>query len=230
MVLGSGQRRSQWGVASPSFGRSVRTAARAYSREPGMPSVRALVAVAFVFTCASCAQQSDGPSASPASKTSAPPPTSPTPSVPPELTRYTDAERAAYAAAVQAYSEFTQQNSQLLSQGRTTEPASTFYQRYSIDWVEAWANLAKLANNHVTVSGPTRINWVRPKSITLEPSGSAVVVLRRCLDESGLKVMQAGKPLAQPQLAHPHVYQVRLAKNSVEGWWRSGSARQGARC
>jgi hypothetical protein len=217
-------------VAFSGSGRSVRRAARAYSEQPLMPSARALVTVTFLLlACASCSQQDNDSAASPPRPaTSAP--SSPAPSIPSDLAKYAPNERAAYANATRAYSAFTRWNSQFLANGQTIKAASDFYHRYSIDWVEAWANLAELANNHVTVKGRTRIVWVHPVRINLAASGLAVVVLSRCLDESRLKVRQAGTPLAQPQLEHPHVYQVRLVKRVNEVQWRSGTAKRGATC
>ena len=57
-----------------------------------------------------------------------------------------------------------------------------------------------------------------------------VIVLRRCLDESGRVVTQDGKKLDQPQFKKPHIYTVRLEKRAGEDWWRSGIAEQGKPC
>ena len=192
-----------------------------------------IVGTVLVLTCASCSQDADGPNLGKPTTTTASPSTSPSlpsPTVPADLVKYAPEERAAYQAAVTAYDDFTTRNARFLAKGKTTKPASRFYHRYSIDWVEAWANLAQLTNNGVRVYGATTIVWVHPKRITVGTDGSADVVLRRCLDESGLVVSQGGKPLAQPQLKYPHIYRVSLARKSSEAWWRSGVARQGPRC
>jgi hypothetical protein len=196
-----------------------------------MPRVRGLLVVTFlVLACASCSGSGHGRSGGPPTSASVSTPSSPTPNVPADLATYSVDERAAYRDAVQAYAAFTKRNSQFLAKGQTTRAASDFYHHYATHWVEAWANLAELANNDVTVSGPTRVVWVHPKRIDLDPSGSAVVVVRRCLDESRLKVTQGGDLVDQPQLKEPHVYQVRLAKKAGEAHWRSGSVKQGAKC
>jgi hypothetical protein len=196
-----------------------------------MPGVRAFLTVTIVVVaCASCQGDTETPTAQAPTESTTSQPSSPTPTVPPYLAKYTPHERDAYQAAVHAYSAFAERNSEFLAKGRTTRAASDFYHRYAIDWVEAWANLVQLADNDVTVDGLTRIVWTRPKSIKLDPSGSAGLVLVRCLDESRLKVTQGGKPLDQPQLKDPHVYRVRLEKATAEARWRSGVAVQGSTC
>src|SRR6476660_7543168 len=116
-----------------------------------MPRVRGLLAVTLLcLACASCSADSGGSAAEHPSTTATPSPSSPTPTVSPELAAYTADERAAYQAAVRAYSVFTKRNSEFLAKGQTTRLASDYYHRYSIDWVKAWANLARLANNDVT--------------------------------------------------------------------------------
>ena len=162
-----------------------------------MHRIRGTLAVTLlVLSCAACSGQSD-PSATATNTTATrvtPPTTgSPSPTVPADLAKYTPAERLEYRAAVRAYSVFATQNSQFLVRGQLTKSASRFYHRYSINWVRAWANLAQLNDNGVTVTGRTRLLWIHPKSIQLTPTGSAVVVLRRCLDESQLRVVQRGK-------------------------------------
>lgn len=99
------------------------------------------------------------------------------------LSGFSAPERAAYASARAAYARFVSRNSRFLARGETTEPASQFYRRYSIDWVDAWANLTQLANNDVTVAGSSREVWARPDRIDLEADGAASVDLRRCMDE-----------------------------------------------
>ena len=57
-----------------------------------------------------------------------------------------------------------------------------------------------------------------------------MIVIRRCLDESGRVVIQDGKKLEQPQFKDPHIYTIRLEKRPGEKWWRSGVAEQGPTC
>ena len=118
-----------------------------------MPRVRGLLVVTFlVASCASCSGSADSPAAETPTGTTTIAPSSPTPTVPSGLATYSADERSAYQAAISAYAAFTRQNSQFLAQGQTTRAASDFYHRYSINWVEAWANLGQLSNNDVTVS------------------------------------------------------------------------------
>lgn len=199
-----------------------------------MPRIRVLLAVTLlVLSCASCsgdpgeAQPGGSPRGSPSTPTVS---TSPTPTVPPYLASYTAEERQAYAEAVSAYEVYIKRNNQLLAEGKTTVSANNFYQRYSTDWVAAWANLGKLANNNVRVTGVATVKWVRPVKVALAESGVAKIALRRCLDESKLMVTQNDRPLDQPNLKDPHVYRVLIEKRSGENWWRFGSAEQGTPC
>jgi hypothetical protein len=53
------------------------------------------------------------------------------------------------------------------NEGQTARRASDFYHRFFDQLGSAWANLARLANNNVTVTGPTTVKWVRPVSVTV---------------------------------------------------------------
>ena len=128
------------------------------------------------------------------------------------------------------YDAFTKRNDKFYAAGQTTGAAKKFYQRYAVDWSTAWGNLAQVANNNVTVSGSTKSVWTKPRSIKLGGPKGDVIVLRRCLDESGRVVTQNGKKLDQPQFKKPHIYTVRLEKHPGEDWWRSGIAEQGQTC
>lgn len=215
----------------PKVGRSVTSAPCADSGELGMPRTL-FVASILMVACAACGGNDDAadPTETPLPTTSAhSTPTSPSPTIPTYLETYGADDRAAYADAVTAYSKFLKTNAGFIARGHTTKDASAFYHRFSIDWVSAWANLAQLANNHVTVTGTTTVKWVRPVSIAVGQKKTAVV-LRRCLDESAVVVTQNGKKLDQPNLKAPHVYRVRLEKRVGETWWRAGSAGQGKKC
>jgi hypothetical protein len=185
-----------------------------------------VIASVLVMACAACDGTTDGaePPTSPAS--TAP---SSSQSVPGYLERYSPEERAAYDDAVAAYTKYVARDDRLLAEGETTRAASRFYRRYSIDWVSNWASLGQLANNDVTVRGHAKVIWTRPKEIALEASPD-VVVLRQCLDQANVVVVQGGQKLEQPQFKTPHVFQVRLEKRADESWWRAGSAAQGAQC
>ena len=191
---------------------------------------RLWLATFLVVTCAACSDggASSAPTDSPSSTSSAP--SASTSSVPPELAGYSEQERAAYETAVTEYDAFTRQNDKFYATGETTLAAKRFYQRYAVDWSTAWGNLAQIANNNVTVSGSTETVWTKPKSVELGGPKGDVVVLRRCLDESGRVVEQSGKKLNQPQFKDPHVYTVRLEKRRGEDRWRSGIAEQGSTC
>jgi hypothetical protein len=191
---------------------------------------RLVLATFLVVTCAACSDggASPSPTASPSSSSSAP--TAPTSSVPPELAGYSEQERASYETAVAEYDAFTRRNDEFYAVGETTLAAKRYYQKYAVDWSTAWGNLAQVANNNVTVTGSTKTVWTRPKSIELGGSNGDVVVLRRCLDESGRVVKQNGQKVNQPQFKDPHVYTVRLEKRRGEDWWRSGIAEQGSTC
>lgn len=191
---------------------------------------RLVLATFLVVTCAACSDggASPAPTASPSSSSSAP--TAPTSSVPPELVGYSEEQRAAYETAVTEYDAFTRRSDEFYATGETTVAAKRFYQRYAVDWSTAWGNLAQIANNNVTVTGSTKTVWTKPKSIELGGPKGDVVVLHRCLDESGRVVEQNGQKVNQPQFKDPHVYTVRLEKRRGEDRWRSGIAEQGSTC
>lgn len=196
-----------------------------------MSTVRILLATAIVVaSCAACSGSTRDATPSESSKSSTAISAAPTPSVPAYLASYSTDQRAAYDAALTAHAAFVEQDRKFAAVGKTTQRAATFYRRNSIDWVSDWASLAQLANNHVIVRGRTIVKWVRPVTVQVDGAGADVVVLRRCVDSSGLAVTQNGKPLAQPNLKEPHVFRVRLEKRAAETWWRVGTAKQGAPC
>lgn len=204
-----------------------------YSEGPGMLRSR-LVATLLVLTCAACSQNEASPTATPSPSptqstpsSSSPPPTS---TVAPELAGYSAKEQAAYDAAVSEYDTFITRNDAFYAAGKTTTDAKTFFQKFSIDWATAWGNLAQVANNGVKVRGDATAVWTKPQSIDLKDNRGGVIVLRRCLDESGRIVAQNGTRLDQPQFKDPHVYRIGLEKRAGEGWWRSGIAEQGKTC
>ncbi|MPZ94088.1 MAG: hypothetical protein GEU96_04045 [Propionibacteriales bacterium] len=219
-------------VPEGQFGRIVSdsTSPRANSEEPGMLRSRVVLATFLVVTCAACSQNgaSPAPSANPDPTTSAP--SAPASSVQPELAGYSEDEQAAYEAAVTAYDAFIKRNDKFYAAGETTVEAKNFYQRYAVDWSTAWGNLAQVANNKVTVTGTTKTVWTKPRSIELGTVKGDVIVLRRCLDESGRVVTQNGHELEQPQFKDPHIYTIRLEKRPSEDRWRSGVAEQGQTC
>jgi hypothetical protein len=213
-------------------GRIVRdsTSPRANSEEPGMLRSRVVLATFLVVTCAACSQNGASPTASASSHPTTSAPSAPTSSVPPELVGYNEKERAAYETAVAEYDAFTKRSDRFYAAGQTTGAAKDFYQHYAVDWSTAWGNLAQIANNDITVAGSTRTVWTKPRSIELGGTRGDVIMLRRCLDESGRVVTQNGKKIEQPQFKDPHIYTVRLEKHPREHWWRSGIAEQGPTC
>jgi len=192
-------------------------------------------ATVMALACASCSltdsDPSDVASNSPSTSlsTSTPSPST-SPSVAAYLKNYTPAERRAYAAAVRANHRFIKKNDGLLRAGRLTKSAGAFYQRHATDWTVPWTALAQFVNSHVTVRGRARERWVRPARIDVRASAGPTVVLRRCLDERDIRVLQDGKPLAQPHLKVPHTYRVTMVKRRGETWWRAGMPERGARC
>ena len=186
-------------------------------------------ATLLIVVCAACASNaSNGADPEPAApSTSAP--TAPS-SGPAGLAGYTEAEQAAYGEAVGAYDSFTARNDKIMAKGQTTVGAKDFYQKYAIDWSTAWTGLAQLANDGITVTGPTTAKWTRPKSIDLTAKGGPSVVLRRCLDETKRVVTQKGHSIQQPQFERPHVYAVTLRQKVGETWWRASVANRGSAC
>lgn len=191
---------------------------------------RLALASCLVVACAACSQNKAVTAPDPSTSSTSSVSSTPTSSQSPSPVGYTQKERAAYASATKEYDAFVKRNDAYYAAGRTTGAAKKFYQHYAIDWSTAWANLGQAANNKVTVRGRTKTLWTKPWSIKLRGPKADVVVLRRCLDESGRVVTQDGKKLDQPQLKRPHVYTVRLEQRPGEHWWRSGIAKQGPTC
>jgi hypothetical protein len=190
--------------------------------------VIATVATALLVACASCSQAGDPSSGEPSPRSVS---TAGTPAaIPAYLQAYTDDERAAYRDAVADYQVFLIKDDMFLKEGRLTSRANSFYRRYSTNWVDQWAALSQLVNSGARVRGHTKELSVRPSSIHLYPNGTGSVTLRRCLDQSDIKVVQDGKPLAQPQLRHPHLYRVFMSLRKGETWWRAGMPKQGVEC
>jgi hypothetical protein len=193
---------------------------------------RVVLATFIAALCAGCGTGHDD-STLPSPSTGASTSPTQTPSrdtVPAYLKAYSVKQRKAYGAALSAQDAFDRRNARILAAGKTTKAASVFYHRYSIDWVSDWSSLAQLANNHVTVTGQTKVRWARPISIRLPGSGTSVVVLRRCVDQSHVVVSQNGSQLPQPELKRPRIYRVRLEQRNGEEWWRSGVAKKGSPC
>lgn len=213
-------RRNLGGSASPC----------ADSEELGMLRHRVVLATLLVVVCAACGDDSGAANPAPGASSTASP-SSGTPSDgSSDLAGYTADEQTAYDEAVTAYDRFIKRSDGYYAAGETTVEAKQFFQRFAVDWSTAWANLAKVANNDVTVGGTTRTLWTKPRSIELKTAGGDVIVVRRCLDESGRIVKQGGQEVDQPQFEMPHVYTIRLEKWPKEARWRSGIAQLGRTC
>ena len=196
--------------------------------------VSVLVAL-VLLTCAACSSPSTDPSNGPspssspsASTGSTPRPRSPT--VPAYLRAYTANQRTAFAAAVSAYHRFLRQNDRFLAAGRVPRQAGSYYYKYAIRGSASWTALARLVDSGVTVRGHAEERWVRPVHVAVQRQQRSMVILRRCLDEQGIRVFQHGKSIAQPQLARPHIYRVTMIKRSNETWWRAGTPKRSATC
>lgn len=192
--------------------------------------LRFVLATILVVSCAACSQEAATPTTSPRASPTTSVPTEPMSSVPSNRAGYTDDERAAYKTAVAAYDAFIKRNDAFYAAGETTVKAKDFYQKYAIDWSTAWGNLAQVVNSGVKVGGSTKTVWTKPQTIKLGAADGDVIVIRRCLDESGRVVAQNGQVLDQPQFKDPHIYTVRLEKRVGEKWWRAGIAEQGPTC
>lgn len=191
---------------------------------------RLVLATFLVVACAACSHNEASPAPSPSPDPTTSAPSAPTSSIPPELAGYNEKQRAAYETAVHEYNAFTERNDKFYAAGQTTGAARKFYQRYAVDWSTAWGNLAQVANNKVRVTGTTKTVWTKPRSIEVDGSRADVIMVRRCLDESGRVVTQNGRKLDQPQFKKPHIYTIRLEKRPREDRWRSGIAEQGQTC
>lgn len=231
MAIVSGLHRPRWPVALSRDRRSLPKLPSAHSEEPGMPRVRGLLVVTFlVASCASCSGSADSPAAETPTGTTTIAPSSPTPTVPSGLATYSADERAAFTAAVSALHHFSTVNDRFLGQGELTKHQADFYRRNSLDWVADWANLSQFVNKKITFDGRPNEVWLRPVSIDLAAKDGYAVEVKRCLDQSGLRVFANGKKIPEPQLKVPHVYRVSVVKRSSETWWRIGQPKQGSTC
>ena len=105
----------------------------------------AAIATFMVLSCAGCSL-GGSPSADPSTSpmTSSPTPTTATPTaVPAYLERFSAAERQAYADAVQAYKDFSDQQDTYMASGKATPEAKRFYRRNTADWQTFWATLRR---------------------------------------------------------------------------------------
>jgi hypothetical protein len=147
-----------------------------------------------------------------------------------DLATYSPDERAAFTVAIAALHRFVTTSDQFLGQGKLTKRQAAFYRRNSINWVDDWANLSQFVHKQVTYKGTPKEVWLRPVSIELTSKDGQVVEVKRCLDQSNLRVFAAGKRVPQPQLKVPHVYRISIIKKPSETWWRTGLPKQGATC
>lgn len=196
-----------------------------------MPRLLISLATLVLLACAACGRSS-GEAPTSRRLESAPSSASPAPSssVSPELAGYTLPEREAFEAALVALHRFSRASDGFISQGRLTRSQATYFRRNSINWVDDWAGLAQLVNGRITMRGDTREEWARPSRVDLSAAVGEVVVIRRCLDQTSVRVFADGKRVPQPQLRTPRVYQVKMLKKQSEQWWRTGLPRQGSRC
>lgn len=196
-----------------------------------MPRLRISLATLVLLACAACSGSADeAPISRPLESSLSSAPTATPSSLPPELAGYSLPEREAFEAAVVALHRFSRASDRFIDQGRLTRPQAAYFRRNSINWVDDWAGLAQLVNGRITMRGDTREKWVRPLRVDLAAGDSEVVVIRRCLDQTSVRVFAEGKRVPQPQLKTPRVYRVTMLKKQSEQWWRTGLPKQGSRC
>jgi hypothetical protein len=196
-----------------------------------MRRLRGALAVSLlVVSCAGCSENAGEAKPPNLPESSTMTQSSPSSPVPSARAKYSAAQRAALTDAVDALHRFTRINDRFLKQGVLTKRQAAFYRKNSTNWVDDWANLSKLVNSRITFKGSSTEVWLRPLSIKLAARNGQRVSVRRCLDESRLRVFADGKEVAQPQLKNPHVYEVSMAKRSGESWWRVGLPQQGETC
>ena len=183
-----------------------------------------------LLACAACGGTSDSPPTALHSRSSASGAVTPSPSVPAELAGYDASEREAFGAAVDALHRFSRTSDRFIRQGRLTPDQAKFYRKNSVRWTDDWAALAQLVNGRITMRGAARELWTRPLSIDLNAGADEVVVVRRCLDQTKVRVFAEGKEVPQLQLKTPRIYRVQMLKKQAEDHWRTGLPKQGAPC
>ena len=196
-----------------------------------MPRLRISLATLMLLACAACGGSSDqAPTSRPSESSLSSASPAPSPSVSEELAGYSLPEREAFEAAVVALHRFSRTSDRFISQGRLTRSQAAYFRRNSINWVDAWAGLAQLVNGRITMRGDTHEKWARPSQVDLSAAKGEVVVIRRCLDQTDVRVFADGKRVPQPQLKTPRVYRVKMLKKQSEQRWRTGLPKQGSRC
>ena len=189
------------------------------------------VLTVLMLACAGCGKSaSDPPLVFPSKSATAAASASPSASASTGLHGFASSQRAAFTQAVAALQRFSATNDRFIGQGRLTQTQSAFFRKYSIRWTDDWAGLAQLVNGQIRIRGTTHEIWVRPVSIDLQAAAGQVVVIRRCLDQTDVRVFAHGKAVPQPQLKTPRMYRVTMLKRSSEQWWRTGMPKQGAKC
>lgn len=196
-----------------------------------MPRLRISLATLLLLACVACGEgEGEAPTSRSLDAPSPSAPAAPSSSIPPELAGYSLPEREAFEAAVVALHRFSRTSDRFISQGRLTRSQAAYYRRNSINWVDDWAGLAQLVNGRITMRGDTREEWARPLRVDLSAAAGEIVVVRRCLDQTDVRVFADGKRVPQPQLKTPRVYRVKMLKKESEQWWRTGLPSQGSRC
>jgi len=205
-----------------------------YSGKGPMPraSCVAWAITAVVLACAGCSPPNDPPSSSPSpsSPSTSPVESSPsaTPAIPPYLTKYTTTQRKAYAEAVDAHEAFGLQQAKIFADGKATPKAKKFYKTNSGDWLTSWARLRQREADGIRVLGRGETLRIRPAAVQLG-NGGGTIDLRVCGIAEGVKVLQEGQPIPQPQ-AKARIVNVRLIKLENDPPWRVFWERPGGSC
>jgi hypothetical protein len=191
-----------------------------------------LAVTACVTLLAACDGNEPGtPTPTPTSSTSASSAnSSPTkPALPPYLANLSEAERAAYGAAVRDYQGFSNRNADLYREGTATPEAKAFYKRATAAWQSYWARLVAFDSRGIRVIGRGQVVRTRPAVVRIGRNGGGEVGLRVCSVARGVKVLQNGKPVPQPAPT-PTITRVSMVKLPNEKSWRVLSDRAGGNC
>ena len=139
------------------------------------------------------------------------PTSSTTPSDPPWVAKYNQAELDAYQRALSRWEQYELRAAPIWEEGKATAGAERLFRRYFIGWRRPLSLLELYAQNDVKVVGVPKVLSSRPTKVSLAEDGDTVIV-RQCVDFSPVTVTQGGEPQDHATADHPIVRTVNLAR------------------
>jgi hypothetical protein len=175
----------------------------------------AATAAALLFTAASCGSE-DEPKADP---TPAEEPTTqdPTPATPAWEDEYTDEQIEQYEAALARWDEYERRAEPIWAEGKVTPAAERLFKEYWLTWPNTLNTLHYLEEQGITRTGRPEVIWSKPNEI-IDRGNATTVVIRRCIDDSNVKVeSRAGTP-EEPEESGPSLGEITMDKVGDNPW------------